>query len=232
MTVRTGFGSNVVRPGAYGQAVSIQLFRVTGAPVLHDNGTTGATQALHGLPHDRRGGTIPSERDDYLTGETYAPLLRAAGARFPSKGDFGFPETASVDPNHARLKGRYLRWDLEGASEIVLEPGGVYAFLILIDEIGEERGFTLANSYRGDYEGGHGIRRDGNGAFPPVPADPARPFDDPANAAALAAAHFPADMAARTAIAPGTDGYPDVDTWRDLTFWVEVAPAPSLPTSR
>ena len=115
-----------------------RIFRVTGAPVLHDNGTTGATQALHGFPHDRRGGTIPAERDDYLTGETYAPLLRAAGARLPSKGDFGFTETASVDPNHARLKGRYLRWDLQGASEIVLEPGGAYAFLILID--GDRRG--------------------------------------------------------------------------------------------
>lgn len=223
ITLRTGFGSGVVRPGTYGQAVSIQVFEVTGRPALNDNGTTGATSALHGFPHNRRSETIPAERDDYLTGESYRPLALVTGARFPSKADFGLAPNASVAPGHEKLKGRYLRWDLQGGAEVMLEPGRTYAFLIMLDEAGDDRGFTLANHYRGSYPGGHGIRRDGNGVFPPAPADPTRDFTDPANAAARAAARFPADMAARAAIPPGTNGYPDVDTWRDLVFWVEVS---------
>jgi hypothetical protein len=45
-------------------------------------------------------------------------------------------------------------------------------------------------------------------------------FTDLENEAALRTAHFPADMKARAAIAPGTNGYPDVCTWRDLVFYI------------
>lgn len=226
ITVRTGFGDNVIRPDMYGQAVSIQIFRVSGTPVLNDNGSPNGVEALHGFPHDRPGQAIPSSRDDYYTGETYTSLTVIRGAVFPSKAAFGFSATATVDPNHANLKGRFLRWDLTGNDEVAFEPGERYAFLFMIDEAGNNRGFTLANNYTGSYAGGHGIRRDGSGVFPPAPADPLKDFSDPANATALAAAHFPTDFAARTAISPGTNGYPDVDTTRDLAFWVEVAPIP------
>jgi hypothetical protein len=60
--------------------------------------------------------------------------------------------------------------------------------------------------------------------FPPRPPDPAKHFRDPANEAAWQAANFPSEFEARAAISPGTDGYPDVDTWRDLSFWVEATP--------
>jgi hypothetical protein len=224
VTVQTGFGSNVVRPGTYGQAVSLQVFRVSGAPVLNDNGTTGTTRALHGFPHNRPGEPIPAERDDYFTGETYASLTIASGGRFPEPSAFGVHGRGPVAPGDAALKGKYLRFDVTGPHEVVLMPGETYAFLVMIDEHGPDRGFTLANHYVGGYLEGHGIRRDGNGVFPPAPANPARDFADPANAAALAAAHFPEAFDARAAIPPGTNGYPDVDTWRDLCFWVEVSP--------
>jgi hypothetical protein len=224
VTLRTGFGTNVVRPGTYGCAISLQVFRVLGDPVLDDNGTRGATKALHGFPHDRPGQRIPALRDDSWRGEAYEPLALARGARFPGPAAFGVAPGERITPADPRIKGRYLRFDLTGEAEVLLEPGQRYAFLVMIDDAGDERGFTLANRYVGDYPGGHGIRRDGDGVFPPVPADPARPFADPANAAALAAAHFPADFHARAAIPPGTDGYPDVDTWRDLAFWIEVRP--------
>jgi hypothetical protein len=227
ITVRTGFGSNVVRPGTYGQPVSLQVFRVTGAPRLHDNGTAAPVEALHGFPHDRVGQAIPAERDDYLTGEQYESVTVLRGARFPTKHAFGLSADEAVDPAHLALKGRYLRFDVSDA-DAILQPGETYAFLLMIDEAGEERGFTLANHYAGTYAGGHGIRRDGSGVFPPPPADPAKPFRDPANEIAWKAAHFPADVAARTAIPPGTDGYPDVDTWRNLSFWVEASPVATI----
>jgi hypothetical protein len=221
ITVRTAFGSNVVRPGTFGQAVSLQLFRVTGTPRVHDNGTVAPASALHGFPHDRRGQAIPAERDDYYVGERFEPLAVLRGARFPAPQEFGLPDATRPDPGHPALKGRYLRFDVSG-TDLVLEPGAVYAFLVLIDHAGDDRGFTLANHYVGHYSGGHGIRRDGNGVFPPAVPNPAKPFRDPANGTAWAAAHFPRDFIARAAIPPGTNGYPDVDTWRDLSFWVEV----------
>jgi hypothetical protein len=92
----------------------------------------------------------------------------------------------------------------------------------MIEKPDHEVGFTLANNYMGNYNGGHGIRRDGNGIFPPVPANPEKDFTHPDNSAALQSAHFPTDFAARCRITPGTDGYPDVCTWRDLVFYIEA----------
>jgi hypothetical protein len=223
ITVATGYGTNVVRAGVYGRAVSIQVFAVSGEPVLHQNGSDSTTEAFHGFPHDRPGDSLAPHRDDYLTGETYTSLAVYTGAVFPDKRDFGFSSNAeAVPPSHPRLKGRLLRFELPPGPPVVLQPGQRYAFLVMLDEQGTDCGFTLANNYYGTYPDGHGIRRDGNGVFPPVRADPSKPFTDPANAAAHASAHFPADFARRTAIPPGTNGYPDVCTWRDLTFYIEA----------
>ena len=223
ITVLTGFGTNVVREGMFGQPISIQLFEVSGNPVLNNNGTDSSTEALHGFPHNRPGDSIPSLRDDYYAGETYQSLMVISGGKFPHKRDFGFDsEEVEVSPDDEKLKGKYLRFLIPPSVNLELEPGKHYAFLIMVDKMGKDKGFTLANNFSGSYEGGHGIRRDGNGVFPPQPADPSKDFTDPANAKALAAAHFPADFNERTSISPGTNGYPDVCTWRDLTFFIEA----------
>jgi len=223
ITVSTGYGTNVVRPNTYGKSVSIQVFEVSGEPVLVDNGTGPGTEAFHGFPHNRPGDSIAHQRDDYWTGESYTSLAVYSGAVFPGKRAFGFAsETEPVSPDHPNLKGRLLRFELPAGKPIVLMPGRRYAFLIMLDRQEAECGFTLANHYTGSYPDGHGIRRDGNGTFPPVEADPTRPFTDPANAKAYASAHFPTDFAKRTAIPPGTNGYPDVCTWRDLLFYIEA----------
>ncbi len=83
-------------------------------------------------------------------------------------------------------------------------------------------GFTLANSYNGRYAAGHGIRRNGEGTFPLVPAHPHKDFTDVVNGEAHSSAHFPADFRERIKIPRGTNGYPDVDTWWDLVFIIEV----------
>ncbi|AQG82370.1 hypothetical protein AWR27_07035 [Spirosoma montaniterrae] len=223
ITVATGYGTNAVRLNTYQKAVSIQIFAVSGEPVPNDNGSDATTEAFHGFPHNRMGDSILHHRDDYFTGETYTSLAVFSGAVFPGKRAFGFAtETEAVSPDHPRLKGRLLRFNLPASKPVVLKPGTRYAFLIMLDRKGDECGFTLANNYYGTYPDGHGIRRDGNGVFPPAAADPARAFTDPANANAYTSAHFPADFAKRTAIPPGTNGYPDVCTWRDLLFYVEA----------
>ncbi|MCU0352513.1 MAG: hypothetical protein MUD08_02050 [Cytophagales bacterium] len=223
ITVSTGYGTDAVRQGMYGQTVSLQLFEVVGSPVWNRNGSDSTTEAFHGFPHNRPGDNIPHERDDYFTGEKYVSIGVFTGAVFPDKVAFGFASNATdIDPNHQNLKGRYLRFQLPAAGKIVLQPGKTYAFLVMIDKMGKDYGFTLANHYYGKYPGGHGIRRDGNGVFPPVPPDPSKDFKDPANRKAYESAHFPTDMQKRTAIPPGTNGYPDVDTWRDLQFYIEA----------
>ena len=223
ITVSTGYGSNVVRPNTYGKPVSIQLYEVMGEPVLNDNGSDSTSEAFHGFPHNRPGEAIAHYRDDYVTGETYTTLAVFLGAVFPGKTNFGFAdETGTVPPGHASLKGKLLRFALPASKPIVLTPGKQYAFLIMLDQQGLDVGFTLANNFIGSYAGGHGIRRDGNGVFPPAAADPTKAFSDPANANAWASAHFPTDFRQRTAIPPGTNGYPDVCTWRDLQFYIEA----------
>lgn len=223
VTVRLGFGSNVVRQGMYGKNISIQIFEVTGEPVLNNNGSNENTEAFHGFPHNRPGDSIASIRDDFFTGETYTTIGVFSGAKFPSKTDFGFTsDTINISPDDSTLKGRFLHFKLPATANIELQPGKKYAFLVMIDEMGSDVGFTLANNYYGSYEGGHGIRRDGNGVFPPEPADPSKDFTDPANKKAMEAAHFPTNFEERIKIAPGTNGYPDVCTWRDLAFFIEA----------
>ena len=223
ITVSTGYGSNVVRPNTYGKPVSIQVFEVQGEPVLTDNGSDSTTEAFHGFPHNRPGEAIAHHRDDYFTGETYTTLAVFSGAVFPGKTDFGFgSEAETAPPDHPRLKGKLLCFTLPASKPIVLMPGKQYAFLIMLDQQGADVGFTVANNFVGNYPDGHGIRRDGNGVFPPAAADPTKAFSNPANANARASAHFPTDFRQRTAIPPGTNGYPDVCTWRDLLFYIEA----------
>jgi len=223
ITVRTNFGTNAIRPGTYGQKISIQLFEVHGSPSLNNNGSDDDKEAFHGFPHNRNGDSINTNRDDYMEGETYKSLRVLRGATFPKVTDFGFLTNDTIPfPDDPNLKGKYLKFAISSDSSIILQPKKQYAFLIMIDEVGADRGFALANNYYGKYEGGHGIRRDGNGIFPPVPANPQLDFDHEMNKEALKSAHFPKEFTERTAISPGTNGYPDVCTWRDLEFYIEV----------
>jgi hypothetical protein len=105
----------------------------------------------------------------------------------------------------ARLnKSDYLKLDFTGDDEFVLEPRRTYAFLLMFLDRAPLRGMTLANQYYGTYtpdpanpRRGHGIRREG------LP-------------------DFPEDWRARLAQPPGTLGFPDVCTFRDLYFVVTV----------
>jgi len=221
IVVRTGFGSNAVRSAMYGQELAVQLFEVTGAAALNENGSDNHVEAFHGFPHDREGDSIQSIRDDYWEGEEYRSIAVFTEGEFPSKTDFGFPsESVEIAPNDPALKGKYLQFSLPANPIITLEPGKQYAFLLMVTRKGNDRGLTLANNYYDSYKEGHGIRRDGNGVFPPMPADPMKDFHDPAITAALESAHFPVDFDARIKIPPGSNGYPDVCTWRDLEFYM------------
>jgi hypothetical protein len=140
------------------------------------------------------------ELDDYLEGEKYTHLRTAMGGAMPE----------SIRGGH------YLRFDLTGADEIQLKPNTHYGFFILFLERGVQRGMALANEFKGTYVPdstrpliGHGIRREG------TTGQSGPPYFQP---------DFPDDLEARLAIPPGTLGFPDVCTWRDLYFTITAAP--------
>ncbi len=101
-------------------------------------------------------------------------------------------------------RGDYLQFDFAGEDEFELEPRRTYAFLLMFLERGAGRSLTLANEYYGAYTPvpanrfrGHAIRREGSPAFP-------------------------GEWMARLSRPPGTLGFPDVCTYRDLHFVVTV----------
>lgn len=223
ITVRLGFGSNVVREGMYGESVSLQVFEVLDEGSINNNGTDSTMNALHGFPHNRYEEEIAHHRDDYYEGLKIKTIEVVSGYSFPAKSDFGFEnDTLEVSPDHAHLKGQFLRFVMPDTTSVILEPGERYAFLIMIDELGNDRGFTLANWSVGDYPGGHGIRREGTGEFPPVPYDPSKSLDDPSNEQAVKSAFLPPNFHERINLMPGTNGYPDVCTYRDHVFYIEA----------
>lgn len=194
ITVRLGFGDNVVRTGTYGQSISIQLFEVTGNRRLNNNGSDSTMKAFHGYPHNRVELDIPHERDDFFEGIEFKMLAVVSGFKFPEKSDFGFDNNADINPDHQSLKGKYLNFIVPAKSQITLEPAKEYAFLVMIDSIGENRGFTLGNLMNGHYPGGHGIRREGHGIFPPVTAYPEFDFNHLLNRPAVKTSLFPSDF--------------------------------------
>ncbi len=159
--------------------------------------------------------------DDYTDGETYRHLALATGGTVP----------ASLTTDD------YLRWEITGGGDAwELAPNSTYAFVLLFDEPaapGVNRNIPLSNinvlpggELVDPFLGGHMIRRDGaTTALDEVFIRDVTDAEDVELARRSSA--FPVDVAgrpdlqARLAIPPGTLGYPDVDTYRELWFVLE-----------
>lgn len=231
IVLRTGPSDAAVLAGMPGAKVFVQFFEVIGEPRINDNGTPPGTKAKHGFSTNHR-------CDDYIEGVKYESVRVVRGGVFPA-----IPPTrdAAGNPNgDDRGKLHFMRWRLTDEDRLTFRAGRRYAFMIGIEEPGPERGFTLANpnaaavdappsltDKHDRYPGGWGLRREGDGTVPPTmrPA-PTPPADAALRAKLLAESLFAAE-AGRFALAPTTDGYPDVDTYRDLQFYLEAAAPPS-----
>ncbi len=221
VVLRTGNSNRAVLSGAAGAPVHLTLFEVVGTPRIEDNGTPPGTEAAHGFTANHRA-------DDFLTGITYQPVLLARGGLFPP-----IPATDRNGDQEGHL--HYLRWDLRGEAEIRLSPGRRYAFLVGFSAAGAERGFTLGNInlasdpenpvLRTDPNGSAwwSVRREGDGTLPPSSYPAA---DPPTQADRLSELHSESLFAPgfELTLPPATDGFPDVDTYRTLEFYIEVKP--------
>jgi len=227
VVLRTGPSDAAVLEGAPGAPLFIQFFEVEGVPLIDDNGTPPGADAAHGFSKNHR-------CDDVIRGISYRPLYTVTGGRFPNL-------TPSRDLNGKATGsksgcGVYLRWSLNAPARLACVAGKRYAFVVGIEEPGRACGFTLANANaagvnappsltdRHDpYPGGWGLRREGDGTLPPtiIPAD--LPPEDPNRLAVLLREALFPENKARFLLQPTTDGFPDVDTYRDLEFSIEAA---------
>ncbi len=174
-------GPNVPHANTAGAKVALQIFEVTGSPTLNNSGTPGYLGSFNRQ-------TAP-ELDDYLENETYTSLTVAVG---------------HLPTNIGQLD--YMKWNLRGNKQIMLQKNKVYAFMLMFVDRDNDQQLSFYNKYYGSYKPdpnnvyvGHGIRREG------APA-------------------LPSTFSTRIAQSPGTFGFPDVDTWRDLYFLVKAVP--------
>ncbi len=235
IVLRTSRGNNAMMAGAPGAPVYVQLFEVhsiKGEQLrIDDNGTPVGTRSTHGFDRNF------SRTDDHIEGVRYVPIARATGGKIPRE----MPVTTQAE--HDRGRGepfgeqaghlRYMRWDLLGNAEWVLRSGKRYAFLVGFEESGKQRGIALAISttvhqrkapefVRDSSEVIRwGIRREGNGKLPPTMVGAAEPPADIALREKLVRESvFAPDHWDR--LMPTSEGYPDVDTYRTLQFYVET----------
>ena len=212
--LRTGNDHLAFLPGSAGARVFLQIFEVTGEPVINNNGTPPGTKATHGFSTNHR-------CDDYVTGVEYEPIRVVKGGRLPDLAADGDGKLT------------YMKWAVAGADAPRFEAGKRYAFMVGFLEAGPRRNFTLANRNNassprppaivdeGDtYEGGWSLRREGNGKTPPLKVPGEEPPTDPAVLRQLKAESTFPQGDAHFAIPPTCEGYPDVDTYRDLEFYV------------
>jgi hypothetical protein len=212
--LRTGNGHSAFLPGAAGAPLFIQFFEVTGTPAIDDNNTPVGTDATHGFSTNHR-------CDDFIRGVTYKPLLIVSGGIMPDLAAEGDGKLT------------YMKWGITGAGELRFESGRRYAFMVGMSRPGRMRGFTLANRNNASspappsmkdsldkYHGGWSLRREGNGRTPPtmIPGD--NPPAEPALIQKLKEESYFPTGDARFAIPPTCEGYPDVDTYRDLEFYL------------
>ncbi len=223
IVLRTGPADGAVLPGSAGAKVFVQFFEVMGEPHIHDNGTPPGSDAKHGFSSNHR-------CDDYIVGVRYRPLQVVRGGIFPKLPPTRDEQGKPTGDLRACLT--YLRWRFQ--SPLRFEEGKRYAFMVGFEEPGPARGFTLANANSAwvdappsltdehdHYHGGWGIRREGDGTLPPtmIPGE-TPPADVRQRARLQRESLFPTGVA-RYRLSPTTDGYPDVDTYRDLEFYLE-----------
>lgn len=227
LILRTGRGANAVMAGSAGAPVYVQWFEVEPVPGealrIDDNGTPQGTRATHGFDMTLH------RCDDFVRGVRYRPIHLSASAAFPqiptTTQDGWHPENRQ--PGHLR----YFEFRFAPGDRVTLRAGRQYAFLVGFERPGRDRGIGLANQqwvhlpeppeFLRDPNGKPwwGLRREGNGQLPPVmSAQPSPPTDEDELARHYSQSLFPLNH--RLNLMPTTDGYPDVDTYRTLEFYV------------
>ncbi|NOR75393.1 MAG: hypothetical protein GQ525_09555 [Draconibacterium sp.] len=226
LVIRIGPEENAVGAGAPGAELFLQFFEVIGEPLINDNGTPQGTDSKHGFSKNHR-------CDDFIDGITYKSIHIARGGIFPD-----LPPTMDKNENPTGNKTsiyQYLRFDLQGKDELVFKGGKRYAFMVGFVEPGPERTFAVGNWNHAKqsappsledkydtYHNGWAVRREGDGTIPPTMIEGYKQPKDVALLEKLFHESLFKTPPKRFELPPASDGYPDVDTYRDLEFYIEI----------
>jgi hypothetical protein len=234
IVLRSSRGDNAIMAGVPGSKLYLQFFEVELPPgavlQINENGTGEGQSATHGFDHQY------NRADDFIEGPVYRPMVRVKGGVFPDTPttdqyvyDRGMGEPFGEQPGHLR----FLRFDLIGNDELTLKEGRRYAFMLGFEEPGVDRGLALAIAtevhakkaaeFVRDEKGviRWGVRREGSGGIVPTMISGEQPPSDPEQRTQLEdESLFPARH--WQTIPPTSNGYPDVDTYRTLQFYIEV----------
>ncbi len=223
IVVRTGPAESAVLYDTPGSKVFIQFFEIFGDPIINDNGTPAGTKSAHGFNTNHR-------TDDFIEGVEYKSLPVIYTGVFPEDA----PATKDKEGNFKGDAGClvYIRWSF--TEPVFFKANHRYGFIIGFAETGSELGFTLANANRAaatdapdlddqntPYKGGWSFRREGDGTLPPTMI----PGENPPESSRLVqqlkseSVFFPGND--RFNLSPTSDGFPDVDTYRALEFYIE-----------
>jgi len=227
LVIRTGPEEDTaVKAGAPGAELFLQFFEVIGEPRINDNGTPPGTDSKHGFSKNHR-------CDDFLDGVTYRSIHIARGGIFPELSPTTDKKGKSTGDKTAILQ--YLRLDLTGKSEFVLKGGKRYAFMLGFVEPAPERSFAVGNWNHAKrnarpsitdkydtYHDGWALRREGDGTIPPMMTGSSKQPNNARLLKKLIKESMFEILPGRFDLAPASDGYPDVDTYRDLEFYLEV----------
>jgi len=224
IVLRTSGSNKAVKTGAPGAPVIMQIFEVVGTPVLNNNGT-GEGDTAEGRYGDSHA------MDDYVEGVEYVQLLLATGGTFPIH-----DVTSSSDD---KGKFRFMRWDITNDMQLI--GGKRYMFLVGFENPIHDCSIALANinpitaqSNRGDNIYLHtdpagkkwwGVRREGNSTYPPTRAPGSAPFPEPGGplkSQLKTESIFENDRLTNPEDDPVSDGFPSIDTYRTLQFYIET----------
>ncbi len=222
LILRTGNTDAAVLAGTAGAELFVQWLEVTGEPIVNDNGTPKGTESLHGFSKNHR-------CDDFIEGVTYQPIMLHRGAEFPPLAATRDRQGNATGQTDSRLC--HLQFDFPPEDRVRLVQGHRYAFVVGLVNPAPDSGFTLANDNRAwrpepvpqmltseSAVGGWGIRREGGGMPKPTLIESTEPPRGSQLRADMLAESMLPDGDARWQLAPQSDGYPDVDTYRDLWF--------------
>lgn len=234
LVLRTSRGNNAIMKGAIGAKMYVVfyevLLNVSGPLRINENGTTKGDMAKHGFDLQF------NRADDYLEGAKYVPFHLSVGGIFPNipaTSQFVYDNGKNVPFGEQEGHLRFIRLDFLENSEIRFQGSKTYAFMVGFMEPAPDRGLALAISsevhtkepatFVKDKLGNvrWGIRREGNGTTPPKMIGQSQPPVDPLALKQLQDESLFPDNHFKT-LPPTTDGYPDVDTYRTLQFYLEL----------
>lgn len=223
IVLRTGPTENAVLYDVPGAKMFMQFYEVVGNPHINDNGTPKGKAALHGYTQNHRG-------DDYIEGVKYIPFDTIFTGIFPENVPITKDENNKIVGNEGRL--HYIRWSFDQPR--LFKKDVTYAFIFGFLEPGPGLRITVANTNMAavsdapdlnddhtPYKGGWSFRREGDGTLPPTMYPGLNPPDNDSIRKQLINESTFGKGDERFLLPPTSNGFPDVDTYRALEFYIE-----------